>query len=237
MGRTHALSGLAAGLAVYGAATVGSIRLGAGLGGLSPAFVALGALVTACAALLPDLDTPSSTASTALPPVTGWVSRRLTPGGHRAITHCLVGIAAAIAVVTVVCAWTATSSGLVIRPGNGLILGLCAAVGARTMGVSPRAGLALWAAAFGGFLVGAAAPATPWWLMPTSVGLGMWIHRLGDALTTQGVENLLWPLVRAPRLRLPVLGDTGSAREQLLGLGLSAYVTWCGAGLVLTAVI
>lgn len=250
MGRTHAVSGIAAGLMLFGNVSLahgpigigpvrlaaGTIRLGLGLGGMSAPYTALMCLVLACTALLPDLDAPSSLASTSLPPVTTRVSRCLAGPGHRTVTHTGAGIVAGFVLTAVPCLWAAAGGGVPVRPGNGLVLGLCAAMGARALGVGPRAGLLLWGAAVSGFLVGAAAPATAWWFMPVAVAVGMWVHRLGDSLTTRGVENLLWPLIRSPRLCLPVLGDTGSAREQIFAGALAVYCAWCGIDLLLAAV-
>lgn len=249
MGRTHAITGVAAGMALFGDARVphgpldlgpvqvdaGTLHLGLGLGSMSAPWVALMCLVLACTALLPDLDTPSSLASTSLPPLTDWVSERLAAAGHRKATHTGAGIAVGAGAAATVSVW-AFGAGSPVRPGNGLLLGLCAAIGARASGVGPHHRLLLWAAAASGTLLGAALPATAWWFAPASVAVGMWVHRIGDALTTQGVENLLWPLVRSPRLCVPLLGSTGSRREQILASVAAAYTAWCGADLLLAAI-
>ncbi|MDO4243527.1 MAG: metal-dependent hydrolase [Actinomyces sp.] len=249
MGRTHAITGVAAGMALFWDAQVahgpldlgpiqvpaGSTHLGLGLGSMSAPYTALMCLALACTALLPDLDTPSSLASTSIPPLTGWVSGRLAAAGHRKVTHSGVGIAVGAGLAAAVSVWV-VGTDIPVRPGNGLLLGLCAAIGARAGGVGPHQRLLLWAAAASGTLMGAALPATSWWFAPASVAVGMWVHRIGDALTTQGVENLLWPVVRGPRLCVPLLGPTGSNREQALAGAAAAYAAWCGADLLLAAV-
>lgn len=111
LGRSHAVSGWAAGMAL------GDIL------GMSPVTtVALGA-VTAVGALLPDLDHPGSRASRALPPITtglSWLLRRASEalyaatkgprdetwrGGHRHMTHtvawaALTGLLVGVGVLT-----------------------------------------------------------------------------------------------------------------------------------------
>ena len=189
-------------------------------------------LSLAVCALLPDWDTPASYVSTCLPPLTGAVSALLGRAGHRTLTHTPVGIALAAALVAAVSAPTMEVSGLLVRPGNALVLALLTAVGARIVGASrPQA---LWGAGVVGLLWGGALPATALWFMPVAVALGMWIHRAGDALTTKGVENPLWPLLHRPRVRLPLLGDAGSRREGALGALLGVYAVAGAVGLTLS---
>ena len=83
-GRTHALSGAVAGSALSIAALHASRPT-----------VALAALVTAGAAVLPDVDHPDSTVAHTFGLVTqafAWIVGRLS-GGHRHLTHSLSGVA------------------------------------------------------------------------------------------------------------------------------------------------
>ena len=97
MGHSHAVSGVAAGMALFGTATLSippadsggrttTIPLGAGLGHLPLSAVVVASLVMGVTALLPDIDSPSSSVSTALPGITGPVSRVIARGGHRTWT-------------------------------------------------------------------------------------------------------------------------------------------------------
>lgn len=208
------------------------VPLALNVGSMSAPFIAIICATMAVTALLPDWDTPSSYVSTSLPPVSGWVSRRLARAGHRRFTHVLAGFVAFTAVTAVLAAMTVELGGLPVRPGNGVILMLVSATGARALGV--RSPIVLWGLGLVGALMGCGLPATAPWFMPTAVLSGMWVHRLGDALTTQGTENLLWPLVRRPRLRLPVLGDAGSRRESALFWLMGLYSV---AGILATMVL
>lgn len=114
MGRTHALTGAAA----FTAAAIPTGRVVP----LHPAEIVLGAVVTAGAAVLPDLDHPGAGVSRTFGPFTraaarlvGWVS-----GGHRNGTHSLAGVA--VAALTVFAA-TGLATGDPALPVLGV--GLC----------------------------------------------------------------------------------------------------------------
>ena len=236
MGRSHAMSGVATGIALFSPLTLPlggrMVPLALNLGSMSAPFIAIICATMAVTALLPDWDTPSSYISTSLPPVTGWVSRRLARAGHRRFTHVLVGFVVFTAMTVVLASLTVEFKGLPVRPGNGVILMIVAATGARALGL--RSPVVLWGIGTVGMLMGCGLPATALWFMPAAVLAGMWVHRLGDALTTQGTENLLWPLVRRPRLCLPVLGDAGSRREIALFWLMGLYSV---AGILATLVL
>jgi len=243
MSRTHAVSGAAVGVALFSTLSVplpdltaaghelpARLPLTLGLGNMSAPYTAIMCLTMAITALLPDWDTPASRVSTALPPVTQTVSRALARAGHRTLSHTPVGIALAAALTATAAAPTVMLSGLLVRPGNGVMLMLVAAIGARSLGASNP--LLLWGAGIMGLLSGATLPATALWFMPVAVALGMWVHRAGDALTTKGVENPLWPFVRHPRVRLPLLGNAGGRHEDRLGALMSLYTVIGAAGMV-----
>jgi hypothetical protein len=62
------------------------------------------------------------------------------------------------------------------------------------------------------------------WL-PIAAATGTFLHLVGDMLTKEGVP-LLWPVPL--RLAVPVLGHTESARETVLGCGLSLAILYLG---------
>ena len=161
MGHSHVVSGVAAGMALFGTAalsipplsaggTVTTVPLGAGLGDLPLTHVVAASLIMGVTALLPDIDSPSSSAATALPGVTRPVSRIIAKGGHRTWTHSLVGFAIAAFLTYDLTFWTVTVNGVDVRPGNGVVLGLLLAIAARGLGVPRNREGTLWAL----FLIG-----------------------------------------------------------------------------------
>ncbi|HEY0640385.1 MAG TPA: metal-dependent hydrolase [Pseudonocardiaceae bacterium] len=244
MGRSHALSGWCAGLAV------------APFLGLDTIVTAVPfAAATAGYALLPDLDHPGARASRLLGPVTGSLSRALravsaalyrwtkgprdekVTGRHRHATHTL---AAALLL-----AWLAAAAGEAGGPWAVvaiLTIGLMLAVDALEnwlFGLLIGAGL-LWASAvFRQDIAGAVATelGTIGGWVGIAVGLGMFVHVLGDSVTMSGCP-WLWPLriagetwyeIRPPRgLRF----RTGGPFEQFVvvpGLTAAAALLLPGA--------
>jgi membrane-bound metal-dependent hydrolase YbcI (DUF457 family) len=197
LGRTHATSGLAAGLAV--APTLGLSSLTA----LVPFAVA-----TAGYSLAPDLDHPKATPSRLLGPLTGVLSRGITAmsrgvyaatrgpqddyqvgaGGHRALTHTIAFalVLGALAAVTslaspwVVAGWLAFGA-LACAAALGEWAILAVAVGIAIPAFThPHGALALLGTMQG----------------PTigiAVALGALTHLAGDGLTRSGIPAL-WPL-------------------------------------------
>lgn len=191
MGVTHATSGVAVGLAT--APLVGLV------GWEAMPFAA----TVAGAALLPDLDHPSATATRFLGPITGaasWALRGLsravyrataTPGRdeadgeHRALTHTVLGAVIAGAGWGAVAWWGGPWAAAAVvaaaallasaAVGRWVLLALLPAVGVALLsGVDvPLAGAGLW--------VGIA------------VAIGCVTHSCGDALTRSGAP-LLWPI-------------------------------------------
>lgn len=191
MGVTHSASGLAVGMAV------------APLVGLHGPDVFPFALAAAGAALLPDLDHRSATATTAFGPVSrsiGWVLRTLSrgvyratatkgiddaDGEHRALTHTVVAAVAAGAIWGTL-AW---SGGAWTGIGAVFILALLAAVP-----LGPVVLILVWPLLGAAILVGDVVPLDEigWWV-GIAVALGCVVHSSGDALTRSGAP-LLWPI-------------------------------------------
>lgn len=218
MGHSHAITGATAWLAVAGPAA-GPLHLnGWGL--------AAGALVSAGAALLSDLDHAGATVSRSLPPITNVLSAVVSviSGGHRKGTHSVVGVALFTVLAWASAAWTMDFQGDTIHPGPAIASVMVASLGLKAMrlGFNP---LVSWALSLGS---GAAvfftlAPGNPGWF-PVAIGLGVIVHILGDMITTEGVP-LLYPFSKF-QFRFPILGDTGSLREHLLVGASSIAAVW-----------
>lgn len=208
MGRSHALSGWCAGLAV--APFVGLT---------SVAEVVPFAAATAGYALLPDLDHPGASASRVLGPVTGFVSGAVrafsgllyaitkgprdedSTGRHRHASHTL---AAAIALgfltssVGAAGGWRAVLGvalfGLILAADvlGDWVLTVVVGAGAWTLAGSWLPGTSAAQALQGGL-----AEIGSW--IGVAVAVGMFVHCLGDSLTRSGCP-WLWPL--------PIRGET-----------------------------
>ncbi len=215
-GRTHALSGAVAGTALSAAVWHAS----------RPA-VAFAALVTAGAAVLPDLDHPDATVAHTFGLVTqtfAWLVGRLS-GGHRHLTHSLSGVAvftgAAFLADTFRHSWPG-------RIGLGLLLILLFASALRALKLGGHAA---------DLLAGAAAAAMVWTgygltLIPYAVAAGCLVHIAGDMCTDSGCP-VLAPLSREDYRLLPepFAFTTGTRPETLivrplLVVGLAMVVAW-----------
>jgi membrane-bound metal-dependent hydrolase YbcI (DUF457 family) len=175
MGKTHALSGVTAWLAA-----VPVIDQVVALGWRE---VAAGAVITAGAAMLPDLDHPSSSIARSWGPITRLLSRLVArvSGGHRHATHSLL-----FALLCGGLAWWAGLAGgwWVLTP---VFLVASLAIGTLYRSKGPRnealaAGLAL--------AVHLGEVRTDW--LGLAIGLGCLAHVLGDMLTPERCP-LLWP--------------------------------------------
>lgn len=247
-GAHHALCGAAAWVAVASTApyTLGWYPVG-------PLGVVAGALVCAGAALAPDADHHDATIAHSLPPVSEWVCDAVgaVAGGHRNGTHSVLGVAVLVGVAWAAGQVTVTTDALgELAVGAGVLSLLLVAFAARALGLG-RGRLQSWAlaVALAGFVT-VVAP-TGWSWLPVAVGIGAAVHVLGDMLTGGGVP-LLWPWEpRPPRwwsstpglrdlwsrggnFAVPLLGTTGSWRERLLAVPLTAYATY-GVGLAVVA--
>lgn len=190
MGGSHALTGVAAWIAITSTAPAAL-----GLAPLGTDGVLLGSLVTAGAALVADADHHNATIAHSLPDLGPIKSptRLLAEGvgkiagGHRHGTHSVVGIVAFTAI--------AAAANLVIIPneqfgsinvGGGLLALLLIAFAMKALKLS-RGG---WMTTWGYAIVGAAAvtlyaPDTWGWL-PLAMCVGVCVHIAGDMLTVGG---------------------------------------------------
>lgn len=222
MGRTHALTGAVAGLAVAPLAGLDTIG-----------HVAVFAVVTAGWTLVPDLDHPRSSATQLLGPVTRALSFGLRTatgafyratkgpkdeaGTHRTVTH--TGIWAVL--VGLLLGWLGTVSPWTTVAVAGFGLLLAADRLGNWLLVAALGGLLLW---FGTGTSPAAMLATAGelsWTVGLAAGLGCLVHTLGDMITVSAAP-LLFPLpigreiyaeIRPPRfLRF----TTGGAVENWL---------------------
>jgi membrane-bound metal-dependent hydrolase YbcI (DUF457 family) len=223
MGRSHALCGLIAGAS---AATVLEH---------APLLVRLLIVpVTGGAALLPDIDHPSSRVARSLGFVTKWIAHGVAHlsltvyhatraerdtsdrhSGHRTLTHTVPGC---------VTAGVGTGVSLLVHPALGVVVLalLCGllAQGFRSIGV--------------GFTLGSAVVAwltvthyPGWsWLWPLVVTLGSLVHVAGDWVTNSGVP-LYWPLTRDGKrwslVHAPATFSTGQEFETHV-IGPALYV-------------
>lgn len=220
LGRSHALSG-----AVVGA-------------GLSVAVlhadrphVALAAVVTAGAAVLPDLDHHDSSIAHSFGFATqafAWVVEKLS-GGHRHLTHSLAGAGVFTALVWLAGTYRHTWPGE-IGLGFTLTLLLAAALRALKLGGHAADLIALaGAAAMVRYSYGLA-------LVPYAVAAGCVAHIIGDGLTDEGVP--LWAPVTGRHVHLlpePFAFTTGTRPERwivvpALYLGL-AWIALTASGL------
>jgi LexA-binding, inner membrane-associated putative hydrolase len=239
MGITHATSGAAAWIAITG--TIPIVTLEAYP--LDPVGVLAGAAVCAGAALLPDADHHSATIAHSVPVlgrvVTGTVG--VLSGGHRQGAHS--GIAVALVAAA---AWALTLVTVAVEELGTVAVG--AGIGTAMLtsfGLKARDFVRTWTAAWGlgtvlGLFIAVVAPEQVAWF-PLAVTIGFVAHLAGDFLTTGGLPGLLWPWVPRPPetlrpvpvlnrlwlpngyVALPLLGDTGSLRETMLGAVLGLY--------------
>jgi membrane-bound metal-dependent hydrolase YbcI (DUF457 family) len=215
LGRTHALSGAVAGLAV-------------GLYVTHPPAVqlALFAGLTAGAAVLPDIDHPDSTLAHCF----GFLTKGFASlvgkisGGHRHLTHAILGVAGFTAL-----AWLAVRYRHDIGGQAGLVilLSLIIASGLYAFGLRGHFGNVIAIAAAIAMVVTGTGLAS----VAIAVGVGCATHVIGDMLTEQGCP-LFYPLSKLHVRLLPrPLAFTTGTRPELwllnpalaIGLGLLFY--------------
>lgn len=246
MGSSHAATGLAVG----GVVLAGLSWAGAPVGF---ADVVFGGMVCAGAALLPDLDHPTSTATLSQGPVSAAASRGVralssvvwratrTPwdrggrdgdGVHRHLSHTVPAAVVCGAVVAVAGLWWPALALVVWVVFSLAVRGLAACWRGRRLGWAEASGAALLLTiGVFGFGVGPL-------VVAGMVALGVVVHVLGDALTVAGVP-LAWPLrVRGARWRMvgaPLRFRTGreSVPEYVIRwVALGATPVWVLVGLL-----
>jgi membrane-bound metal-dependent hydrolase YbcI (DUF457 family) len=217
LGRTHALSGAVVGAAVGLTAT----HLTAGP-------LAVGVVLTAGAAVLPDIDHPDATCARSFGLITwafAWIVEHLS-GGHRHGTHSVVGIAAFSAAAFAADTYRQVPAGKIAL---GLLLTLVIASALRALKIGGHwADLLAIGEAAAMLWSGYGVAGVPW-----AIAIGTATHIAGDMLTDEGVP-LLWPLSRQ-HVRLlpePLAFTTGTRPERwfvapllfaaLAGLGVIA---------------
>lgn len=212
MAHGHAVSGTAA----YLAAT----RILPGLGD-DAGVVLAGVLVTSGAALLPDLDHPSSTLSRSAGLASQAVSVAVSTvaGGHRQLTHSLL----VVPLVWLAATWTArfpTAAAWVA----GLLVAVAVPLLARSLPVrlAPAAIVGLAPAVWVGTGIHSGTLTVAAWF-PEAITIGVVAHLAGDLATVGGIP-LLAPLVR-DRVSLGLF-RTGGIVEPVVTAGLAAVAVW-----------
>jgi membrane-bound metal-dependent hydrolase YbcI (DUF457 family) len=218
MGHSHAMSG------VFGWVALAPFVAHTQNVQMSPATVAAGAVICGGAALLPDLDHPSSTIARFFGPISQTFSHGVAfvSGGHRKGTHSLLFVAliagltygitykfgpvAGIPLILIM-------SGLAFRALNFAPKG----TGFKSWGVILVQALIFTALT----LIFADTPPLQTWLTSAIAG-GTMLHLVGDALTPQGVP-FFWPFKL--RIKLPIIRETGNPFETkiftpLMGVGV-----------------
>ncbi|MEU4446640.1 metal-dependent hydrolase [Actinosynnema sp. NPDC050801] len=245
-GPTHAMSGLLAWAAVTALAENHPI------GQLTPQSWAVGAVLATGAALLPDLDHPSSTISRTFGPVSAGASALINTvssfvyrttrtrkdsnrdGGHRGLTHTLAfALAAAVGTTAVVQQsqkWALPAlmfvfAGLAVR---GIMNDWCPQKDALLItGVSAAITVACvaWTAQ-----TPASAAACG-----VAVGIGCVAHYLGDAITEQGCP-ILWPIPLMGKTWFPVappkimrMKTGGTVEMAIVGPLITVLSVWLSA--------
>lgn len=241
MGTSHAASGAAVWLALTATSlpATGIYELDAGT-------VLLGVGVAAGAALLPDADHHNATIAHSVP-VAGRIAAGAVgalSGGHRKGMHSILAVAAVIVGMIYLgrLIWQPEGWPMSIHLGAAIAAGACVTFAVKVLKLV-RSWPAAWVTgAVFGLGVGLLSPDQTAWL-PWCIGAGYLTHLLGDMLTSGGVP-LLWPIPAKPpkawrklplvsmvwlphgAFAVPILGDTGSWREQGAFAVFAGYAGW-----------
>lgn len=205
LGYTHAATGAFAWLVVAPtASSVFSL-------GLTPAELAAGTVACAGAALVPDLDHPEATVSKTF----GFVSQTTSQfvnkvsGGHRHATHSIL-FALGMGFAT----WLLTLIPIIWIPLA--IMFMLAAFAIRGLNLVPprwrgdaKTATIMVEAALLVWLLNQGEITTWWWLGP-AMGIGIFVHILGDGCTPERVPAL-WP--KKTRYGYGLISHTGNAVE------------------------
>lgn len=214
LGRNHALSG-AVGFLATGPLVVPNATMGQH---------ALGTVVCAAWALVPDLDHPGAAASRRLGVVGRLLSGviRVLAGGHRQGTHSL----AASALVALGAWWVTyrAPSPTIAAVIAALAVIFAAPLLGKAVGVTISAALGLGLGITIGWLLWTGTVVTDTWFF-WAMTLGFTLHWIGDVITSRGV-SLLWPVSRR-RVKVPLF-TTGSGIETVIAAILAAAFTVLG---------
>ncbi|GAA1661845.1 metal-dependent hydrolase [Citricoccus zhacaiensis] len=214
-----------------------AIPLGFGLlPGITDLGILTGAIVAAGAALLPDADHRSASIAHSLPPVSEWICAAVgrIAGGHRNGTHSLLGLAAFTLIAWLLSLLAMPTTTGTVQIGAGLGTVLLASFAVKALKFMPdRARKVPWLVAIPLGALVTVGLGDQGQLFVVAVATGVMAHIAGDMLTDGGC-NPLWPaalrpprlVLRTPllntlwsaggRMKLPLLGPTGSRREWAL---------------------
>lgn len=166
------------------------------------------------AALLPDLDSPSASASRMWGPVTEGLSRVISPvtGGHRWGTHDLVLAPVCFGALVLVAAMHPLSQWLVLSMIIGLALKGLSLTGVGRVPV----GVNMLVSGVGAWWLQSTGASGLGWELAIAIALGVAVHILGDALTPEGIPiPVLWLAGFRSRPALPLF-KTGKLLERTL---------------------
>jgi membrane-bound metal-dependent hydrolase YbcI (DUF457 family) len=220
LGQSHAISGA---LGWFAIAPAVSAAVGTPLSGSE---LVIGGLVTAGAALLPDLDHPQATVSHFLGPVSVAVSRVVNTlaGGHRQATHSLL-------FAGLVGAATSAAGAAFGRDAVLVLLFFMAGLALRGLGIAPprknavAAGIAV--ACEAAVIVWAAdrwLPPGVWWWLPGAMVLGCLLHVTGDCCTPERCP-IFWPSKK--RYGIGIISHTGNfAEKAIVAPVMTALLMW-----------
>ena len=253
MGTHHAISGAAAWVALTStAASLPTLSLYP----LGPVGIALGAVVCAGAALLPDADHHSATIAQSLPGV-GRVATTvvsLVSGGHRNGTHSVLAVFGVLYGTRWLSriGWSTAVYGSMASIASAVVVAVLLAFSLKVLNAAKRWRTAWLLGSIISIIVSWLAP-TQWEWLPLCVAVGWITHLAGDFLTTGGLP-LFWPFKpKAPRIlrhvpvlgsmwtrggyfAVPILGNTGSWREWCLMVPLALYAA-AGVGVALYSLL
>lgn len=199
------------------------------------------ALVMAGLAMLPDLDHPTGggTVGHSIPIVGNLASQTVrwaSNNKHRGFSHWLLFALLAGWAAWAGATWPWHSPAGVIYWATGLILALAVASALNVFRMPGGRALHALTGLACGAVVAIWIPIPPA-LAATMVGGGCVVHMIGDTLTTQGCP-WLGPL--RLDIRIPILGKTGSVREQILTILLAAaavWIAWCSNNLLMVGLL
>lgn len=215
LGRTHALSGAVAVLALTPVLRSHGVTVDAWA-------VPVAAVTAAGAAILPDVDHAHATPARSLGPISAGLAWcvGLLSGGHRNGTHSFVGLAA----FTGLAAWLTHLGGLPL----GLFLSFLFAIAAAALRVNmvrATVGHTLLCLLMGAMLTrGAVLDSFPVEVVPWAVATGVTVHLLGDMATVQGCP-LFWPVHRH-RYNYLALSTDHAVERYVVGPALMLAAAW-----------